>query len=345
MPASSTALASAIPVKHLRATAETVHFGFHDGSLAPVLEIDDGDTITVNTVSADPDHDVPAEWLPQNLRDIFARAQRGPGPHILTGPIAVRGAREGDVLQVDILDIRLTQPYGYNIVSPLKGMFGSEQPLHKTTIIPIDLDTGMAEVVAGLRLPTRPFFGQLSVAPPRAWGRLDSRPPHKFGGNMDNRELIPGTRLFLPVWVDGALFSAGDGHAAQGDGEVNQTAIETSLDGRFRLSVRRDIAIEMPFAVTRDHLMTMAFHEDLDDAARLAMRDMIHLLERHYRMSFHDAYRLCSIAADLRVTQFVNGNRGIHVLLPFAPLAVFNPRPAFLDGHGDAKSGPPGQIT
>ena len=320
------------PVKHLKAAADTVHFGFHDGALEPVLEVDDGDEIFVTTVSADPDHDVPAEWLPPNIHDIFARAQRGLGPHILTGPIAVRGARAGDVLQVDILDIRLTQRYGFNVVSPLKGMFGSEQPLQRTTIIPIDLDTGLAEVVPGLWWPTRPFFGQLSVAPPRDWGRLDSRPPHKFGGNMDNRELIPGTRLFLPICVDGALFSAGDGHAAQGDGEVNQTAIETSLDGRFRLSVRRDIAIDLPFAVTGGHLMTMAFHEDLDDAARLAMREMIRMLERHYGLAFHDAYRLCSVAADLRVTQFVNGNRGIHVMLPLAPLAALNPNPVFLGG-------------
>jgi acetamidase/formamidase len=320
-------------IKRLEATAETVHFGFHDGALKPVLEIEDGEEILISSASAHPDDAVPPEWLPPNLHDIYARAPRGPGPHILTGPIAVRGARAGDALQVDILDIRLTQPYGYNIVSPLKGMFGSEQPTQRTTIIPIDLATGLAEVVPGLKLKTRPFFGQLSVAPPRAWGRLDSRPPHKFGGNMDNRELIAGTRLFLPICVDGALFSAGDGHAAQGDGEVNQTAIETSLDGRFRLSVRRDISIDLPFAVTREHLITMAFHEDLDDAARLAMREMIRMLEQHYGLAFHDAYRLCSVAADLRVTQFVNGNRGIHAMLPLAPLAALNPKPVFLGAH------------
>jgi acetamidase/formamidase len=321
------------PVKELKATAETVHFGFHDGSLKPVFEIDDGDEIAVTTLSADPDHDVPREWLPPNIQDIFARAPRGPGPHILTGPIAVRGARAGDTLQVDILDISLTQPYGFNVVTPLKGMFGAEQPMQHTTIIPIDLATGMAEVAPGVKLQTRPFFGQLSVAPPREWGRLDSRPPHKFGGNMDNKELRPGVRLFLPICVDGALFSVGDGHAAQGDGEVNQTAIETSLDGRFRLTVRRDISIDLPFAVTREHLMTMAFHEDLENASRIAMREMIRMLEQHYGLAFHDAYRLCSVAADLRVTQFVNGNRGIHVMLPLAPLAALGKRPVFLDGN------------
>jgi acetamidase/formamidase len=132
--------------------------------------------------------------------------------------------------------------------------------------------------------------------------------------------MLPGVRLFLPVANEGALFSVGDGHAAQGDGEINQTAIETSLDGRFRLSVRRDLELNWPMAVTPTHLITMAFHEDLDDAARLAMRDMIRLLEQHYAVSFHDAYRICSIAADMRVTQFVNGNRGIHVMLPREPL-------------------------
>src|SRR4051794_17626844 len=318
-------------VKRLECTARTVHFGFYDPALAPVLEIDSGDEILVETVSADPGDAVPPEWLPPRIRDIHEHAERGTGPHILTGPIAVRGAKAGDVLAVDILEIRLTQPYGYNIVSPMKGMFPGEDPRLATTIIPIDLASGMAEVAPGVSIQTRPFFGQLGVAPPAAWGRLDSRPPNRHGGNIDNKELLPGTRLFLPIAVDGALFSVGDGHAAQGDGEVNQTAIETSLDGRFRLSVRRDLEIEWPIAVTPTHLMTMAFHEDLDGAARLAMRAMIRLLQDHYAMPFHDAYRLCSIAADMRVTQFVNGNRGIHVMLPRAPLAGLKAQPICLN--------------
>jgi acetamidase/formamidase len=302
-------------MKQVPAHFNTVHFGFHDATLAPILTIESGEDILIRTVSADPSHEVPAEWLPEQIYDIHSRAQRGTGPHILTGPIAVNGAKPGDVLQVDIVDIRLTQPYGYNVVSPLKGMFGTETPLQKTTIIPIDLETGLAEIAPGLRVTTRPFFGQMGVAPPKAWGRLDSRPPNKHGGNIDNKELISGTRLFLPVWVEGALFSVGDGHAAQGDGEINQTAIETSLDGHLRLSLRNDFTLDWPLAATREHLMTMAFHEDLDDAARIAMRTMIGLLERIYGMDFHAAYRFCSIAADMRVTQFVNGNRGIHVLL------------------------------
>jgi acetamidase/formamidase len=318
-------------VRRLEATARTVHCGFFDAALAPVLEVESGEEIWVETVSADPAHEVPPEWLPRDMRDIFENAERGTGPHMLTGPIAVKGAKAGDVLQVDIIEIRLTQPYGYNMVSPMKGMFPGEEPRLETTIIPIDLASGLAEVAPGVTIKTRPFFGQLGVAPPPAWGRLDSRPPNRHGGNMDNKELLPGTRLLLPVAVESALFSVGDGHAAQGDGEVNQTAIETSLDGHLRLSIRRDVELEWPMAVTPTHLMTMAFHEDLDGAARLAMRSMIRLLQDHYGLSFHDGYRLCSVAADMRVTQFVNGNRGIHVMLPREPLDRLAAEPPFLN--------------
>ncbi|HKH27588.1 MAG TPA: acetamidase/formamidase family protein [Sphingomicrobium sp.] len=318
-------------VRRLEATARTVHCGFFDAALAPVLEVESGEDIWVETVSADPAHEVPPEWLPRDMRDIFENAKRGTGPHMLTGAIAVKGAKAGDVLQVDIIEIRLTQPYGYNMVSPMKGMFPGEEPRLETTIIPIDLASGLAEVAPGVTIKTRPFFGQLGVAPPPAWGRLDSRPPNRHGGNMDNKELLPGTRLLLPVAVESALFSVGDGHAAQGDGEVNQTAIETSLDGHLRLSIRRDVELEWPMAVTPTHLMTMAFHEDLDGAARLAMRSMIRLLQDHYGLSFHDGYRLCSVAADMRVTQFVNGNRGIHVMLPREPLDRLAAQPPFLN--------------
>lgn len=314
-------------MKRFRATAETVHFGFYDASLAPAFEVASGEEFWVSTVSADPDHEVPRHWIPECIPAIFGSAPRGTGPHILTGPIAVNGAAPGDVLQIDILEIRLTQPYGYNIVSPLKGMFGTETPTQRTTIIPIDLETGMATIGEKVAIRTAPFFGQIAVSPPAEWGRIDSRPPSRYGGNLDNKDLRPGTRLFLPVAVPGALFSVGDGHAAQGHGEINQTAIETSLDGRLRLTVRRDFEIDWPIAVTPTHLMTIAVHEDLDDAARLAMRCMIRLLERHFDMPFHDAYRLCSIAADMHVTQFVNGNRGIHVMLPRDPVSGLTMHP------------------
>jgi acetamidase/formamidase len=318
-------------MKHLKSDHQTVHWGYYDATLPPVLEIDSGERIAVTTISAKPTDKVPADWLPPEIHGIFAHCEKGPGPHILTGPVAIRGAKPGDVLQVDILDIRLAQRYGYNTMRPLAGLLPMHVTAPRYTIIPIDLATGLAEVVPGIKVPTRPFFGHLGVAPPPEWGRVDSRPPYKFGGNLDNKELVPGTRLFLPVWNDGAMFSVGDGHGAQGDGEVNQTAIETGLHGDFRLTLRRDLKIDMPMAVTPDSLMTMAFHESLDHASREAMLRMIELLGEHYGLAFDDAYRLCSIVADLRVTQVVNGNRGIHAMFPRSILAG-KPQPSFLEG-------------
>src|SRR4029078_1438016 len=134
---------------------------------------------------------------------------------------------------------------------------------------------GIAEVANGVSIAIAPFFGQLAVAPPREWGRLDSRPPSRHGGNIDNKDLQPGARLFLPVAVEDALFSAGAGHAAQGHGEINQTAIETGLDGRFCLTVRRDLSVNWPIATTPTHLMTMAVHEGRHRAARVEMRGEI----------------------------------------------------------------------
>ncbi|MDA9314653.1 acetamidase/formamidase family protein, partial [Alphaproteobacteria bacterium] len=147
-------------------------------------------------------------------------------------------------------------------------------------------------------------------------GMISSIQPRAHGGNMDNKELIPGTTLYLPIFVDGANFSAGDGHGCQGDGEVCVTAIETALEGTFRLTIRDDMQIALPYAETKSHFITMAFDEDLDDAAKEALRQMILLITQRTNLSRAQAYSLCSLAADLRVTQIVNGNKGIHAIIP-----------------------------
>ena len=167
----------------------------------------------------------------------------------------------------------------------------------------------------GLELPLKPFFGVTAVAPPAPWGMVSTLPPRRNGGNMDNKELVAGTTLYLPIHVDGALFSVGDGHAAQGDGEVNINAIETGLVGTFELIVRDDMKLDWPMAETPTHVMTMAFDPDLDDAVVIALRDMIKLICARTGLSREDAYTLCSLAADLRVTQVVNGSKGIHCML------------------------------
>jgi acetamidase/formamidase len=168
----------------------------------------------------------------------------------------------------------------------------------------------------GMELPLAPFFGVMGTAPPAHWGRVSSLIPRAFGGNIDNKELGAGATLYLPVFVEGALFSCGDGHGAQGDGEVCITAIETALEGTFEFHLREDLSFAMPRAETRTHHITMGIDPDLDICAKDALREMIGLITERTKLSREEAYMLCSLAADLRVTQTVNGNKGIHCMLP-----------------------------
>jgi len=235
--------------------------------------------------------------------------------HICTGPIAVRGAKPGQVLQVDIEDIRLPYDWGYNFVRPLAGALPYDFSETRLIHIPLDVERMTGRLPWGLELPLRPFFGVMGTAPPPAWGVLSTLPPRQNGGNLDNKELVAGTTLYLPIFVDGALFSAGDGHAAQGDGEVCITAIETGLIGTFRLTVRNDMRLEWPLAETPTHMITMAFDPDLDDCVVIGLRQMLDLICARTNLDRYQAYTLTSLAADLRVTQVVNGNKGIHCML------------------------------
>jgi len=320
-------------MQYVRPSPQTVHWGYFDASLKPVAEVASGEVFRLRSVTGTPEDAVPPEWIPPEIAEIHAAVRdRGPGGHLLTGPVRIRGARPGHVLQVDIISVELGAPYGINSVAPLKGIFPDAVVARDKQIIPLDRQHGVATLPPGLRVATRPFFGVMGVAPPAAWGRIDTAQPRRHGGNMDNKELVGGTTLFLPVWADGALFSAGDGHAAQGDGEVNITAIETSLDGEFRLGVRTDFELALPIAVTPTHVITMGFDPSLDQAARIAVRSLLDLLERFGGMRWRDAYGLASIAADLRVTQVVNGEKGIHVMAPRAILEQLTSPLPFLSG-------------
>ena len=221
----------------------------------------------------------------------------------------------GDVLEVDIIDVQLRQDWGYNLIKPLAGTLPDD--FHETRILNIPLDRArmVGRLPWGLDLPLKPFFGVMGTAPPPAWGRITSLIPRAMGGNLDNKELGAGAKLYLPVFVPGALFSCGDGHGVQGDGEVCVTAIETALQGRFRLTLRKDLSLAYPRAETADHYMTMAMDPDLDQCVVRALRDMIVLLGEKRNLSREDAYTLCSLAADLRVTQTVNGSKGIHCMI------------------------------
>ncbi len=309
----------------LDAAPDTVHWGYFDAALQPQLTVDPGDTVVISTVSGSPAQMPPhgsGLAVPEALRAIHAGVTpKLGGPHILTGPVAVRGARAGQVLEVRIKAIELHYDWGYNAIRPLAGALPDDFAQPRLIHIPLDRARMVGKLPWGLELPLKPFFGIMATAPAPAWGALASPPPRRNGGNMDNKELVAGTTLYLPIHVDGALFSAGDGHGVQGDGEVCITAIETGLVGTFELHVRDDMRLDWPMAETPTHVMTMAFDPDLDDAVVIALRDMIKLICARTGLSREEAYTLCSLAADLRVTQVVNGAKGIHVMLDKAHLA------------------------
>jgi acetamidase/formamidase len=310
----------------LEAGPETVHWGYFDANLKPLITVDPGDEVTISTVSG-PASVLPDKnsglTVPDSLHQIHAKVQpKLGGPHIMTGPVAVRGAKAGQVLEVRIKAIDLFYDWGYNMIRPLGGALPDDFDHARLIHIPMDRKRMVGRLPWGLELPLKPFFGVMAVAPPHGWGPVSSPPPRRNGGNMDNKELVPGTTLYLPIHVDGALFSVGDGHGVQGDGEVCITAIETGLIGTFELHVRKDMSLEWPMAETPTHVMTMAFDPDLDDAVVIALRDMIKLICARTGLSREDAYTLCSLAADLRVTQVVNGAKGIHVMLEKAHLSL-----------------------
>jgi len=303
----------------LDASPETVHWGFFDASLKPTLVVESGDTVTISTVSGRP-VDLPSPEsgfvVPPVLTEIHARVKQGPVGHILTGPVAIRGAKAGQVLEVRVKSVEINCDWGYNVIFPLAGGLPDDFEEMRVIHFPLYRDRMVARLPWGLEIPLKPFFGIMAVAPPAAWGMINSPPPRRNGGNMDNKELVAGTTLYLPIHTDGALFSCGDGHGVQGDGEVCITAIETGLVGTFELIARSDMTpLEWPMAETPTHVMTMAFDPDLDDCVVIALRNMIKLICERTGISREDAYTLCSLAADLRVTQVVNGAKGIHVML------------------------------
>jgi len=309
----------------LKPTPKTVAWGYYDASTPPALRVQSGDTVEVQTLPAGNNPAIletaglPPEQVEQSFRDIFKEVtNKGPGAHILTGPIYIEGAQPGDVLEIRIRAIRLAVPYAYNRFRPGFGFLPDDFPYMRSKIIPLDEKRGVARFGPGIEIPLAPFFGSIGVAPPEVTGRISSAPPWIHGGNMDNKELVAGTTLFLPVHAPGALLLVGDGHAGQGNGEVDITAMETSLVGTFQLIVRKDMHLRWARAETPSHYITMGFNEDLNEATKMAVREMIDFLVSEKHLSRDDAYMLSSVAADLSITQLVDGNKGVHASIPKA---------------------------
>ncbi len=305
----------------LKATKESVHLGGFSHQLEPALTIKSGDTVDVETYTGFHVCDkAPPEFLTPALQDIYQnlspKRKIAGGPHLLTGPIYVQDAQPGDVLEVNLQQIAPSLPVGFNVIRQGCGALPEKFNQPALRFIPLDLENNVAEfpLGSGIQIPLKPFFGIIGVATSET--SRNSIPPGDYGGNIDNRELQAGSKIFLPVFLPGALFSIGDGHSAQGDGEVNVTAIETSMSGRIELKLRKDLQISTPIAETPTDIITMGFAQTLDEALEKALNNMIDFLVSCTKLSPEDAYILCSLAVSFRITQVVNlPHKGVHGML------------------------------
>jgi acetamidase/formamidase len=311
------------PTTHeLKATPKTVSWGYYDASAKPVLRIKSGDVVQVHTLLTNSPAGLEGAFLPpreveQALRDVFREVKdRGPGGHILTGPIYVEGAEPGNTLEVRIKKIKLAIPYGYNAFAPKRGFLPEDFPRSRMKIIRLDEKRMVGHFARGIEIPLRPFFGCMGVAPPPEAGRISSGPPGIHAGNLDNKELVEGTTLFIPVHVRGALFAVGDGHAAQGNGEIDITALETSLHGTLQFIVRKDLKLRWPRAETPTHYIVMGLDRDLTKAMKIAAREAVAFLMSEKGLNANDAYMLASMTVDFCVTQVVDGTLGVHGMIP-----------------------------
>ena len=320
----TSSLAGQAPKTHrLEATPATVAVGYYWSEAKPALRIASGDIIDVDTLLTNNPTGlaragVPDDKIQASLKAVVAEVtgdRRGPGGHILTGPVYVEGAQPGDALEVKILSIDLPIDYGYNGCSGFVPENCERGTLSK--ILTLDRMRMTSEFAPGIVIPLKPFFGSMGVAPAPELGRVSSNPPGRHAGNMDNKELVAGSTLYIPVFAPGALFEIGDGHAAQGDGEVDQTAIETSLRGRLQLTVRKGMALNFPRAETAADYISMAFDPDLTKATTMAIQEMVDFIAARWKMNKHQAYQLVSVAGNVAVTQLVDKpNHGVHVRLP-----------------------------
>jgi acetamidase/formamidase len=270
---------------------ETVH-GYFSSALPPVLTIDPGDSVRFQALNAG--------WSWDSGQDHFERDRVLHDGHALTGPIEVRRARAGQTLEVFIDEVT---PASWGVT------FADEQPFVWT----LDGDTATDD--RGVTVSLAPFLGVIGMPPPEP-GVHSTRPPRRSGGNIDCKLLVAGTTLFLPISVDGALLSAGDGHGAQGDGEVSGTAIECPLErAQLTIDVRDDLELRSPIARTPDSWITFGFDEDLDLAAEECLASMLDLMERELSFDRAHALALASVAVDLHVTQVVNLSKGVHAVL------------------------------
>ena len=322
----------------LLATPTTVAWGFYSAKATAVLTIHSGDTVTIQTLSTcgSPERlkslGIAEADIPPYVSDIYKNypaSEKGPGGHILTGPVAITEAEPGDVLEVRIKKINIDVPWACNGFGAGRGFLPNDFPYSRTRIIPLDRAAMIGHFAPGIDIPLHPFFGSMGIAPPESAGKYNSAPPWMHAGKIDNKEMVAGTTLYIPVNAKGALFEVGDGHAGQGNGEVDITALETQLTGTFQFIVHKNEHLLWPRAETPTQYIAMGFDEDLKTATEMAVRNMITFLSEqnpdYPHLSRDDAYALISTACDVDITQLVDTKSGVHVL---CPKALFTTSPA-----------------
>jgi acetamidase/formamidase len=319
----------------LLATPTTVAWGFYSAQAKPVLTVKSGDTVKIQTLSTcgAPEHlkslGVADADIPPYVADIYKNypaSEKGPGGHILTGPVAIEEAEPGDVLEVRIQKIDIDVPWACNSFGAGRGFLPNDFPYSKTRIIPLDRAKMIGHFAPGVDIPLHPFFGSMGIATAQG-GKYNSAPPWMHAGNIDNKEMVAGTTLFIPVNSKGANFEVGDGHAGQGNGEVDITALETQLTGTFQFIVHKGSLDDphrllWPRGETPTQYIAMGFDEDLKTATEMAIRNMITFLSEqipdHPHLSRDEAYALISTACDVDITQLVDTKSGVHVMCPKA---------------------------
>jgi len=315
----------------LRASPETVVWGAIPADRTPVLRIRSGDTVVIETVSQQPlNNEDPATFFdaagiePQQILPeaiaIYRQVKKSPpgGPHVLTGPVHIEGAASGDMLEVRVLDVAFRVPYGVNGIGPGSGVLPDLLSARVAPVIRLDLERRVALFAGGTEIPLAPFMGIMSVAPPPERAPVSTKPPGEWGGNIDFKHLVAGSKLYLPVFNEGALFYTGDGHAAQGDGEVDGATIEISLAPTLQFVVHKRAGKRMKWPRAEDaaYDYVMGMDEDLDLALKEAVRESVEFIQRRAGVTAAEAYALSSFSVDFRIAEAVNLVKMVYGVIP-----------------------------
>lgn len=314
----------------VRSVPENMVYGFFGADVPPVYKVKDGDIVEIQTVNpSGVSRANPEEFYTKNKLPIDAHAQEviaimknvKPEPsgirgHMLTGPVYIEGAEPGDSLEIRILDLTFPAGFGVNSVWPGGGGIPDEVKTRETFVYRYDAKRKVALLKEGVEIPLKPFMGVMALSPPAETGRVSSIPPGFFGGNLDIKHLIKGTTLHLPVSVPGGLFTTGDGHGAQGNGEVSGVAIETAIHLTVKFIVHKGKTLKVPRAETPTHFIAVGLDKDLNKAMKNALSEAVAFLKDELGFTFNEALSIASTGVDFEVSQVVDQTLGVHAMIP-----------------------------